>query len=207
MGTAMSVGSNFLVLSAMLMLVSLSAVISPQVFAQPVAAHVHGVAHVEIVQDGNEVSFGLSSPLDNLLGFEHAPRSAKQKKAVQDMLDYLNKPEAWFRLTQAAQCEKLSIAIESEVLGMGHAGTPVPAVPSIASAPKYEHKQDHKHEHAHADISVEVVFRCRAPTALKGASLHLFDVFSQLARVKAQIVSPRGQSAATLSARQRQLSW
>jgi hypothetical protein len=182
-----------------------------RIFAHELQAHVHGVAHVEIVQEGNEVSLGLSSPLDNLLGFEHAPRSAKQKKAVQDMLDYLNKPEAWFRLTQAAQCEKVSIAIESEVLGMGHAGALNPAAASTSSAPKddqkQDHKQNHKHEHAHADISVEVVFRCRAPTALKGASLHLFDVFSQLARVKAQIVSPRGQSAATLSARQRQLSW
>ena len=44
-------------------------------------AHVHGSAVLQVVMDGETVELALQSPLDNLVGFEHAPRTESQKKA------------------------------------------------------------------------------------------------------------------------------
>src|SRR5690606_12673416 len=38
-------------------------------------AHVHGSAVLQVVMDGETVELALQSPLNNLLGFEHAPRT------------------------------------------------------------------------------------------------------------------------------------
>ena len=55
----------------------------PAAWAAP--AHVHGEAKLEIVVDGGEFAIRFESPLDGLLGFERAPRTAAEKQAVQTM--------------------------------------------------------------------------------------------------------------------------
>jgi hypothetical protein len=44
------------------------------------AAHVHGAGSLEIAIDGAAVQINLYSPLDNLLGFEHAPENERNVK-------------------------------------------------------------------------------------------------------------------------------
>ena len=51
----------------------------PIAIAHELGAHVHGVATLQIAVDDKTVTLDFSSPLDNLLGFEHVPRDAKQK--------------------------------------------------------------------------------------------------------------------------------
>ena len=63
---------------------------SPAMAHEP-GPHVHGVASLQVAVDGNTLTLNLESPLDNVLGFEHAPRSEKQKAAVRSM-DECNKP-------------------------------------------------------------------------------------------------------------------
>jgi len=48
-------------------------------------AHVHGVGQLDVALDGNTLSLHLDSPLANLVGFEHAANSAKDKQAVRAM--------------------------------------------------------------------------------------------------------------------------
>ena len=36
-------------------------------------AHVHGVARIDLAVDGDQLTLSLEMPLDNLVGFEHAP--------------------------------------------------------------------------------------------------------------------------------------
>lgn len=48
-------------------------------------AHQHGVAKLEVAVDGANLSLHLESPLEGLLGFEHAPRSNKERATVAEM--------------------------------------------------------------------------------------------------------------------------
>ena len=40
-------------------------------------AHVHGAVQLEVALDGPTLSIALEAPLDSLLGFERAPRTAR----------------------------------------------------------------------------------------------------------------------------------
>ena len=86
------------------------------VLAQHHGPHVHGAARLEVSLDGPTLSLRFTSPLENLLGFEHAPRTEQQKKSVRDMAESLRKADAHFRTTPAARCEPVSIRLDSPVL-------------------------------------------------------------------------------------------
>ncbi|MGB0128732.1 MAG: DUF2796 domain-containing protein [Rhodocyclaceae bacterium] len=40
-------------------------------------AHEHGVAKLDVASDGGALAINVESPLDNRVGFEHAPRTDK----------------------------------------------------------------------------------------------------------------------------------
>src|SRR6187431_2577567 len=84
--------------------------------ARAADAHVHGVASLQVALDGNRLNVEFSSPLDNLVGFEHAPRTDKQKAAVREMAERLNAPELWFVPNAEAACKRTSVGLQSPVL-------------------------------------------------------------------------------------------
>lgn len=65
------------------------------------AAHVHGEAELNLVVDGQQLLVEFISPLENLLGFEHAPQTAEQKQAYQDLQQQLTDYRSLFTLTNA----------------------------------------------------------------------------------------------------------
>ena len=54
--------------------------------------HVHGTAELCVAVENNHLNVELRSPLENLLGFEHAPKTDSQRAAVKAMTAKLNKP-------------------------------------------------------------------------------------------------------------------
>ena len=164
---------------------------APALFAVPLAhaehAHVHGVAELSIAVDGNMLQLDLDSPLDNLTGFEHAPRNEKEKQALQAAAAKLRKPETLFSPTAAAHCVPQP---------------PQLTIPFTEAKPSAAPAQD-----SHADVEASFSFRCNTPAALKDIEVTMFDAFPGLQKLKVQLATPRGQSAATLSGRQRKVSW
>ncbi len=59
----------------------------------------------------------------------------------------------------------------------------------------------------HADLDGEFVFRCAQPAALRDIEVRLFAAFSHLQRLDVEIIGPRGQTAARLTAKQPRISW
>ncbi|GAA4033211.1 DUF2796 domain-containing protein [Actimicrobium antarcticum] len=163
---------------------------STQAFSAEPGAHVHGLAMLQVTQDQNTVSIDLDSPLGNLLGFERAPDTDKQKQAVQQMIEKLRQPEKLFALTAAAQCTAGPVQLTAPVLQLG--------VPEKGGAEK---------DGEHAGIEFAVSFHCRMPAALKDLNVNLFNAFSGLHQLDVQVVGPRGQSAAKLTPKQRRLFW
>ena len=70
-------------------------------------AHVHGVGKLDVALDGQTLSLHLDSPLVNLVGFEHAANSAKDKAAVQAMTKTLRSTgaAAVFVTSPSAECK------------------------------------------------------------------------------------------------------
>jgi hypothetical protein len=148
-------------------------------------AHVHGSARLQVAVDGNTLSLQLDTPLANLVGFEHAPRTAQQKQALRAMADRLRQAAEIFTPTPAARCLVVSIELESPLLQ--------PSPPAGGDG--------------HADLDGSFVFRCADPAALRDLEVGLFASFPKLRRLDVQVAGPRGQSATRLSPQQRRVSW
>ena len=154
--------------------------------------HVHGTGELHVAVENNKVDVEFHSPLDNLLGFEHAPKTAQQRAAVKAMTAKLNKPEALFRLPQAASCTADPARIDSPFDSAA-------AKPSKSVKPA--HKEDDDDEHA--DLTATFSFVCTNIAELDSIEIAIFDAFPGTKTIKAEIVGARGQSAATLSPKRR----
>lgn len=66
--------------------------------AQEHGAHTHGEADVLIILEGTSLFITLESPAVNLLGFEHAPHTDKQKQLTKEVVAKLQKAEHFFAL-------------------------------------------------------------------------------------------------------------
>ena len=67
-------------------------------------AHVHGHVEVNIAQDNNELLIEVTAPGSDVVGFEHAPKTPEQIKALEHATAMLNQPESLFAFSNA-QCE------------------------------------------------------------------------------------------------------
>jgi hypothetical protein len=159
--------------------------------AQAHGAHEHGVADLQVAVDGGHLSIELKTPLDNLVGFEHAPRTDAQRKALDDAEARLRDFPRLFVLPAAAACEVKEVVLTSpwhtatesgQDHGHGHA-----------------HGHDHKQDDGHSDMHVHYMLECVAPAALNELQVKLSDAFRRMSRVRAETATPRGQGSATLT--------
>lgn len=165
------------------------------------AAHVHGLARLAVVVDGPLLSIGLESPLHNLVGFEHRPRTAEQSEAMARMMAALNAPVDLFAPTAGAACSPVRIAIEAPWLSDD---------PASGRGDDHGHQHDHQHGHGHhdhADLYAEFDFHCDKPSELLGLGVELFVHFPGIERIHAEMAVPGGQSATWLVPGRRDLRW
>ena len=166
-------------------------------------AHQHGVAILEMTVDGGTLRLRLESPLNNLAGFEHAPKNDAQKKTIRAMADKLTRPAALFAPSPQAECVPVSTRIESPMLD--------PALLQAVGYPPVAGEQGaaigHKHEDGHAELIADYEFRCTQPQHLSALEVKLFDAFPNLKQLDAQVAGPRGQKAARLTSKSRQVAW
>lgn len=181
-------------------------------------AHVHGLAHLNISVGGGDVSIEMTSALANVISFEHAPETDAQKQEVRNMAALMRKAENLFLFPAEADCKVKEVALESAVL---------PAellAPKGAHSPEEQggrqHKHDHAghehkhgehkndaHEHAHGNLEADISFMCGRPEKLNSLKVDMFRAFPSLHEVEVQLVTPKGQSAAELTAKTNTLRW
>jgi hypothetical protein len=135
-------------------------------------AHVHGIARLDVAVEPTRIVLQLSSPLDNLLGFERAPRTDDERKQAAVVVDRLRKPDL-FQADPAGGCTLKSVSLSSAALKLGN--------PDQA-----------EEEAGHADIDGTFELACRDASAAKFIDIGLFQ-FARMQRVEIQVVTPRAQ--------------
>ncbi len=148
-------------------------------------AHVHGIASVDIAIDPVAITISMSSPLDNLIGFEHPPRTDAERAAAQSAVAVLHDGAKVFVIDPAAGCTLKGVDLSSAALGVGHPD------PSEAEA-------------GHADIDATYEFACSAPRLAQFIDVGLFQ-FPHMQKVTLQVAGPRGQFVRDLVPAQRRL--
>jgi len=147
-------------------------------FAHAGRAHQHGVAAAEIAVDAGSLVVAIDVPLDDLVGFERAPRTDAERTRVAQALAALRDAAALIRADPAAGCSAGAPEIVSPVLGLGAA----------AQAPA----------DGHADLQASWTLACRPGARPAWVELRFFEAFPRLQRIDVQSVTPAGQHKATL---------
>lgn len=148
-------------------------------------AHQHGVAQLDVVVEPTRVTLELDTPLDNLLGFERAPRTDAERAAVEKALAQLRAADQLFRIDGAAGCTLDKVHLQSPVLGLG--------APAAAPAPGAKPSPSD-----HADLNARFEFTCKTGQRAGFVEVELFAAFAPMKRINLQLVLPRGQMKATL---------
>lgn len=150
-------------------------------------AHDHGHARLDIAVEGKRITMQLASPLDNLLGFERAPRTEAERKSAAALESRLREVDALFKPDPAAQCRLATVEIESAALKLGR------AEPEAKAA-------------EHADLDTRIEFDCADASRAAFIDVTLFDAFTRLKRIDVQVATPKGQLKRTLVAPARRVS-
>ena len=85
-------------------------------------AHVHGIAALNLVLEGQEVHIEFDSPAANLVGFEHAPSSEADHAALDKAVATLKDGDRLFKFNADAGCQMEKVNVASQLLDEEHEG-------------------------------------------------------------------------------------
>ena len=145
--------------------------------------HQHGASTLEISLEKNTLAIRWESPLNDLIGFEHAPRSAKEKAAAQNLLSLLDDPSSAFKPNSEAMCRMVAKSITA---------------PNLSDI-QTKHTGDastHDHDHAvHSDLDYSVTYHCSSPDALSQLNIRALTTWPAIKDIDASLVGPGGQAS------------
>ncbi|HEY4442886.1 MAG TPA: DUF2796 domain-containing protein [Steroidobacteraceae bacterium] len=141
--------------------------------------HEHGSATVDIAVQDAILDIALHSPAINVIGFEHAPRSAEERAALAQANRVFASPQGLFVIPPRAACTSTSVTL-------------IPIT--------YEHDGDDDKPNApHADYDVSYRFRCAHADQLGWIDVRLFDQMKGMRKIVANVVTPALQAQSLLS--------
>ena len=141
-------------------------------------AHAHGRATLDVAVGPRALSIQLSTPLDNLLGFERAPRTDAERRRADDAVATLRAADKLFIIGPAGGWRLVAGGLDSAGPQLG-----APDPGDAASG--------------HADLDARVDFSCTDATKATFVDVGLFS-FQRLQRLDVQVAAPAGQFKRTL---------
>jgi hypothetical protein len=140
--------------------------------------HAHGKGELELTVQEGSIRAIFKTPMDSLLGFEHAPKTEAQRAAVAALKSKLSNPALFFAPTPAAQCV-VGAAEASSTLFTGQVSK------------------------GHSDLEYRFSFKCANAQALKNIDALVFADYPRLHEIRAIVVSHKGQRSVILKKRSR----
>jgi hypothetical protein len=141
--------------------------------------HEHGSATVDIAVQDATLDIALHSPAINVIGFEHAPRSAEERTALAQANRAFGSPQGLFMLPPQAACLPTSVTL-----------MPI----------TYEHDGDDDKPNApHADYDVSYRFHCAHADQLGWIDVRLFEQMKGMRKIVANVVTPALQAQSLLT--------
>ena len=179
-------------------------------------AHVHGVAAINLVIEGDELEIEFESPAANIVGFEHAAESEKDKHAIEHAIEDLEDPTKMFGLPRSADCRQVESKAElhgndshdnhghdehKEAHDDDHGHDDHKDAHDDDHDGHDDHKEAHDHDHdkhedhkdEHSEFHAHYHFDCDNPNELTSIALPLFESFPAVKEIRLQAITPWGQ--------------
>ncbi len=170
-------------------------------------AHVHGIAELLVVLEGEQLDLELRSPASNLVGFEHRASNPEQQARVLNTQDALLNANNLFRFG-SAQCQltDLDVDVSHMLEENGHQQTE----PYNEDHPDAKHDTSHhdrQKAHDHSNIEARYHYRCNRPDQLDSLRTSISVVFPGVESLLVQWIISGRQGAATLDNTQHHLNF
>ncbi|ABG31361.1 DUF2796 domain-containing protein [Roseobacter denitrificans] len=201
-------------------LIAISTLISSPALAEEVRqldAHEHGVGHLDIAFEGQQIAMQLHAPGADIVGFEYEAKTAEDRTSIDSAVAKLAQPLTLFVLPEAAQCSvvQASAALESEEEHHDHGAHDDHAADHGHEdhddhAADHGHKdhdkhgEDHAHDHdahaaSHSEFHAEYLLTCADPAAASEITFAYFDAFPNARELEIQMISESGATAFEVS--------
>lgn len=135
------------------------------------SAHTHGHGQFNLAIEGKTVEMEVMAPADDIVGFEHAPKTDAEKAKLEAAVASLKDGASLFLFPSAAGCKLDEVEVETDL----------------------DKDRDHAEFHAHYH------FECDDVAALKYVEVALFKRFPSLSELEAAAITPSGQKGAELN--------
>jgi hypothetical protein len=158
--------------------------------------HEHGVARLNLAQEGKRIELHLESPATNLVGYEHMPSSDADRQVLEETLAKLRAADQIFRFDEQAKCRLIDAEVSTPLTGEeGSMSTQHDTHEEAA------HEEDHEHEHErHADVDADYRFECAEPDKLSRIRMDLFRHFPATHELHVQFATDKRQGSVELTA-------
>lgn len=163
-------------------------------------AHVHGIAELQLVLEGEQMEVMFHSPAMNLTGFEHQAQSPEQKAKVESVRQHLRDANTLLSL-QGGDCSIATQQVDTSAI--------LPTTREQHDARQHKHHDQHQHEHEghhedeshkqHSNIESHYRYTCSKPRQLQRLSVELLTIFHGIETLQVQWIVHGRQGAAALN--------
>ena len=142
-------------------------------------AHLHGLAELTLVIEGEAVEIELKSPAANIVGFEHKAKSKEQIAAVEKARALLESSKDVFTFS-GGDCQIQQVSADLDAL---------------------DHHDEHleHHESEHSEVTASYRFQCPQANQLESVSVNLLTLFPGIETLKVQWITEQHQGAVDLN--------
>nr|WP_275448296.1 DUF2796 domain-containing protein [Mesorhizobium sp. IRAMC:0171] len=152
--------------------------------------HVHGHGTLAIAIETNNVQMELSVPGMDIVGFEHEPETARQKRAVEAALADLKEPLKLFGLPDSAGCAVTSADVK--IVAEVHEDDDAPAEADKAA-------ETEEHDGHHTEFRATYAFACADAALVRSVDFRFFDRFRDSGELNVTFIDADGQTAYAVS--------
>jgi len=174
-------------------------------------AHEHGVAHLNVALEGNDLYMEFTSPAANIVGFEHHPRTHDQKDAVKGAANKLQEGDALFILSAESESKLVKSRVDTDIdKDADHHSESGHTPGEEGHHGQVEHHDiDHRETDGHArhsEFKAVYHFVCNKPDKLLQIDVRLFRVFPGIEHIEVQLLNETKQTAVELTAKKNKIS-
>ncbi len=163
--------------------------------------HVHGLAELTLIAQGNALEIEFSSPAYDLIGFEHQAQSKQEVESVQAAINTLKKLDSLLIFSNKP-CTLVKASVNTaDLLAQSGKKSNV-----SHTHPDHGHDKTHQHEghrNYHNEFTAYYQLNCSKPVSDSTLTVNLFDVYPSIQQIKVQWVLQNRQGANTLTPQQR----
>lgn len=134
-------------------------------------AHTHGQGALNLAIDQSNLLLELKVPAEDLVGFEHEPKTPKEKTLLSQAKATLANSSDTFKLPPTAKCVFVSpVEVDAEFSKSGH-----------------------------SEFHATYKFLCSNPSALSEVTVTVFKTFNKIKKLVFQGVTAKGQVSGTIT--------